>query len=246
VTGGVARGKCDLGRASERFESERHQRSERLRPGPRARRLSVGRPATAVTAGTAPVTASTATDHGCHGAGHGIHSAGHSDPGDGGRTASPGSAAAAAVAAAASPSHHKAERSNPPTLKLWSEHWHEACSSTGWARLSNARGSASQMTPAWERVERERSSSTATSPCRKAVACSHCEQQERFCQAALLIHDARSESLLQGLQLVVAPTFCNHRCKAPLALPAEVHCHDRQALRAAHLNRHRRTHTCAS
>ena len=62
----ASRGERDLGRASERFESERHQRSERLRPGPRARRLSEGRPATAVTAGTVPVTAGTAADHGGH------------------------------------------------------------------------------------------------------------------------------------------------------------------------------------
>jgi hypothetical protein len=62
----ASRGERDLGRASERFESERHQRSERLRPGPRAQRLSEGRPATVVTAGTVPVTAgvSARTDHG--------------------------------------------------------------------------------------------------------------------------------------------------------------------------------------
>jgi hypothetical protein len=62
----ASRGERDLGRASERFESERHQRSEGLRPGPRARRLSEGRPATAVTVGTVPVTAGTAADHGEH------------------------------------------------------------------------------------------------------------------------------------------------------------------------------------
>ncbi len=98
---GAARGERELGRAGERFESELHLHSERLRPGPRARRLSEGRPATAVTAGTVPVTAGTAADHGGHIAGHGFHSAGLIYPGDGGRTASPGSAAAAADAAAA-------------------------------------------------------------------------------------------------------------------------------------------------
>jgi hypothetical protein len=98
VADGAARVERDLGRASERFESERHQHSEGLRPGTRAQRLSKGRPATAATAGTVPDTAGTAADHGGHGAGHG---AGHSDSGDGERTASPDSAAAAAAAAAA-------------------------------------------------------------------------------------------------------------------------------------------------
>jgi hypothetical protein len=55
----VARGDGDFGRASGRFTSGRYQHSEGLRPGPRARRLSEGRPATAVTAGTA-------ADHGGH------------------------------------------------------------------------------------------------------------------------------------------------------------------------------------
>jgi hypothetical protein len=90
----VARGDGDFGRASGRFTSGRYQHSEGLRPGPRARRLSEGRPATAVTAGTA-------ADHGGHGADHDFRGADHSDPGDVERAAGPGSAAAAAAAASA-------------------------------------------------------------------------------------------------------------------------------------------------
>jgi hypothetical protein len=90
----VARGDGDYGRASGRFTSGRYQHSEGLRPGPRARRLSEGRPATAVTAGTA-------ADHGGHGADHDFRGADHSDPGDVERAAGPESAAAAAAAAAA-------------------------------------------------------------------------------------------------------------------------------------------------
>jgi hypothetical protein len=97
----AARGERDFGRASERFESGRHQRSKGLRPCPRVQRLSGGLPATAVTEGTVPVTASPAADHGGRGAGHCFHSSSHSNPCDGERTASPGSAAAAVVAAAA-------------------------------------------------------------------------------------------------------------------------------------------------
>ena len=59
----VARGDGDYGRASGRFTSGRYQHSEGLRPGPRARRLSEGRPATRsrrarpqITAVTAPIT----------------------------------------------------------------------------------------------------------------------------------------------------------------------------------------------
>ncbi len=37
------------------------------------------------------------------------------------------------------------------------------------------------------------------------------EPQERFCQAALLIRLARSESLLlRGLRLAMMPTWCSH------------------------------------
>ena len=90
----VARGDGDFGRASGRFTSGRYQHSEGLRPGPRARRLSEGRPATAVTAVTA-------ADHGGHGADHDFRGADHSDPGDVERAAGPESAAAAAAAAAA-------------------------------------------------------------------------------------------------------------------------------------------------
>jgi hypothetical protein len=94
VAGGAARGDGDFGRASGRFTSGRYQHSEGLRPGPRARRLSEGRPATAVTAGTA-------ADHGGHGADHDFRGADHSDPCDVERAAGPESAAAAAAAAAA-------------------------------------------------------------------------------------------------------------------------------------------------
>ncbi len=69
VAGGAARGDGDFGRASGRFTSGRYQHSEGLRPGPRARRLSEGRPATAVTAGTA-------ADHGGHGADHDFRGSG--------------------------------------------------------------------------------------------------------------------------------------------------------------------------
>jgi hypothetical protein len=61
------------------------------------------------------------------------------------------------------------------------------------------------------------------------------EPQERFCQAALLIHVTRSESLLWGPQLAAVPTWSDHRCKGTLAPPAEVHCHDRQVLRPAQI-----------
>ena len=63
VAGGVARGDGDFDRASGRLTSGRYQHSEGLRPGPRARRLSEGRPATRsrrarpqITAVTAPIT----------------------------------------------------------------------------------------------------------------------------------------------------------------------------------------------
>ena len=94
VAGGAARGDGDFGRASGRITSGRYQHSEGLRPGPRARRLGEGRPATAVTAGTA-------ANHGGHGADHDFRGADHSDPGDVERAAGPESAAAAAAAAAA-------------------------------------------------------------------------------------------------------------------------------------------------
>ena len=108
----VARGDGDFGRASGRFTSGRYQHSEGLRPGPRARRLSEGRPATAVTAGTA-------ADHGGHGADHDFRGADHSDPCDVERAAGPESAAAAAAAAAAItiPSEGL-EVEKPPTLSL--------------------------------------------------------------------------------------------------------------------------------
>jgi hypothetical protein len=77
-----------------RFRSCKRAIHEGLRPRPLARRLSEGRPATAVTAGTA-------ANHGGHGADHDFRGADHSDPGDVERAAGPGSAAAAAAAAAA-------------------------------------------------------------------------------------------------------------------------------------------------
>ena len=106
----VARGDGDFGRASGRFTSGRYQHSEGLRPGPRARRLSEGRPATAVTAGTA-------ADHGGHGADHDFRGADHSDPGDVERAAGPESAAAAAAAAAAItiPSEGLEVENHPPS-----------------------------------------------------------------------------------------------------------------------------------
>jgi hypothetical protein len=147
VACGAARGERDLGRACERFKSERHQHSER----PRALRLSEGRLGTAVTVGTVPVTAGTATDHGGHVAGHNIHSAGYSDPGDGGRTASLRSAAAAAVDAAAItiPSPGLAGRipSGPSNCGASTGTRHARHSL---ARPGNARVNESQMTPAWE------------------------------------------------------------------------------------------------
>ena len=108
----VARGDGDYGRASGRFTSGRYQHSEGLRPGPRARRLGEGRPATVVTAVTA-------ADHGGHGADHDFRGADHSDPGDVERAAGPESAAAAAAAAAAItiPSEGL-EVEKPPILSL--------------------------------------------------------------------------------------------------------------------------------
>jgi hypothetical protein len=61
------------------------------------------------------------------------------------------------------------------------------------------------------------------------------EPQERFCQAALHIRIARSESLLRGPRLTMMPTRRDHCRKGTLAPPAEVHSHDRQALRPAQI-----------
>ncbi len=69
------------------------------------------------------------------------------------------------------------------------------------------------------------------------------EPQKSFCQAALIIRIARSEMLIQGQQpAAMVPTWRGNGRKRTFAPPAEVHGHDRQALRptevvtVAHIN----------
>ncbi len=53
------------------------------------------------------------------------------------------------------------------------------------------------------------------------------EPQKGFCQAALIIHIARSESLLRGPQPAMVPTRRGNGRKRTFGPPAEVHWHDR-------------------
>ncbi len=72
---------------------------------------------------------------------------------------------------------------------------------------------------------------TPASPRPLEAAVGPAEPQKGFCQAALIIRIARSESLLWGPQPAMVPTRRGNGRKRTFAPSAEVHGHDRQALR---------------